>query len=82
MGYWIGPARVYIPNKITGVPSMDRMNTEYSDGTTSKMFSHKTWYTVEEYREKLAVRHVDNHWYWEPNKPSTKGRQTDGCNII
>ena len=51
-------------DNINCVPSLDRVNIYYKDGSETEMFSTCKPYTIEEYQTKYSVIGIDDKLYW------------------
>ena len=72
-------ADINIPSIVNSVPSLDRVNTHYQDGTETKRFGEQEGYTLKEYQEKYAVIGRDGKLYWK--KASDKNTYWKYANI-
>ena len=57
---------IKIPTKITEVPSIDGVNTYYSDGSETEMFELDSKpYTLKEYQDKYSITKNNGELFWK-----------------
>jgi hypothetical protein len=56
---------IKIPMTIHWVPSTDRINDVYKDGSITEMYSDQKPYTIKEYQDIYSVVGSDNQLYWK-----------------
>jgi Fe-S cluster assembly iron-binding protein IscA len=56
---------IKIPIYIKNVPSIDGVNTHYSDGSETEMFTINKPYTLKEYQNKYSVAISNGELFWK-----------------
>ena len=56
---------INIPVDVDRVPSIDRVNTHYKNGSATKKGSTMSPYTIKEYQAKYAITGADGKLYWK-----------------
>jgi hypothetical protein len=56
---------INIPDDINCVPSLDRVNMHYKDGSETEVFGTCKPYTIKEYQAKYSIVGIDGKLYWK-----------------